>query len=160
MHAQYLYTAGYQGIDIATFVAELQQERIQQVVDVRELPLSRKKGFSKTSFSEQLHKSGIAYLHLPALGCPKPIRDRYRIDQDWDLYTRDFLAYLRGQRATVKELAQLSSSTNVCLVCFESDFNMCHRKYVAQAARRFGAPPVRHLTTRTSVVAEADRLVA
>lgn len=41
----------------------------------------------------------IAYLHAPALGCPKPIRNQYKLDGNWKTYTRDFFeASWAGQR--------------------------------------------------------------
>ena len=33
----------------------------------------------------------MAYLHAPALGCPKPIRNQYKADGNWQTYIRDFL---------------------------------------------------------------------
>ena len=60
-------------------------------MDVRELPLSRKKGFSKSAFCAALSAHGMAYLHAPALGFPKPIRNQYKADGNWQTYTREFL---------------------------------------------------------------------
>ena len=130
----------------------LRETRIYLVADVRELPLSRKKGFSKTSLREQLAAAGIGYNHLPSLGCPKGIRNQYRCDGDWTRYTRDFLAYLETQSATVRELAQISRATTACLMCFEADNSMCHRTYVARAAKRFGAPTIKHLLAKTELL--------
>jgi uncharacterized protein (DUF488 family) len=56
-----LYTAGYEGLAIDAFIARLKQARIDKVLDVREYPLSRKKGFSKKAFAECLAAEGIAY---------------------------------------------------------------------------------------------------
>jgi uncharacterized protein (DUF488 family) len=151
MRAPHLYTFGYQGLDIEAFVARVKQAGMRWIVDVRELPLSRKKGFSKSAFREHLESVGIRYLHLTALGCPKHIRDQYRLDGDWAAYTRKFLAYLNTQRDTVKELATLARHSTVCLVCFEADYATCHRTFVARAAHREGAPVVRHLTAKTAV---------
>lgn len=47
-----LYTAGYEGLSINAFIARLKQAGIDKVLDVREYPLSRKKGFY---LSEQSH---------------------------------------------------------------------------------------------------------
>lgn len=68
------------------------------MVDVRELPLSRKKGVSKSAFGAALSAHGIAYLHAPALGCPKPIRNQYKADGNWQTYTPEFLKYIPIQR--------------------------------------------------------------
>ncbi len=42
-----IFTIGYEGLDLAAFTGLLARHGIETVVDVRELPLSRKKGFSK-----------------------------------------------------------------------------------------------------------------
>lgn len=156
----HLYTFGYEGLDIDAFVARARAAGVQTIVDVRELPLSRKRGFSKTSFSEAFAKAGVAYLHAPTLGCPKEIRDRYKADGDWAAYTKAFLTYISTQTATTRELVKLSKATTACLVCFEADYTMCHRTYVARAARRHGGLPVLHLTARTALPDSGLRAVA
>ena len=90
--SSHLYTFGYEGIGIEAFVARMLTMGIETVVDVRERPLSRKKGFSKVAFSAALAQAGVAYRHDPQLGCPKAIRDRYKAGADWAEYTREFLA--------------------------------------------------------------------
>jgi uncharacterized protein (DUF488 family) len=42
-----IYTIGYEGTDIERFVRTLKIVGVEQPVDVRAVPLSRKKGFSK-----------------------------------------------------------------------------------------------------------------
>ncbi len=154
-----LYTFGYEGLDIARYIERLQDTGVKSIVDVRQLPLSRKKGFSKRAFSEALAKAGIAYLHMPTLGCPKAIRDAYKVNQDWAAYVKAFLAYLATQDAAIRELAKVSRATPACLVCFEADFTQCHRTFVARAAHRQGAPAIAHITAQT-VVADAPLRVA
>lgn len=144
-----LYTFGYEGLDIDRFIQRLRDVGVKSIVDVRQLPLSRKKGFSKRAFSEALVKAGIAYLHMPTLGCPKSIRDAYKVDQDWQAYSTAFLAYLATQDAAVRELAKISRATSACLVCFEADFQQCHRTFVARAALRRGVPAIAHITAQT-----------
>lgn len=147
-----LYTLGYEGLDFDAFIDRLRDADVQTVVDVRELPLSRKKGFSKASFRERLAGEEIAYLHVPTLGCPKDVRNAYRIDSNWARYTRGFLKHLNEQDASVRELARLARSTTACLVCFEADFSVCHRTFVGRAAHSVGGPPLKHLTARTVFV--------
>lgn len=146
-----LYTFGYEGLTLEAFIARLKEAGVRTVIDVRELPLSRKKGFSKRGFAEALHTAGLAYAHMPALGCPKPIRDRYKQDTDWSAYTRQFNKYLAGQGAAILELAQIAKSTPACLVCYEADFNYCHRSLVARAVTQAGGPRVMHLTAKTAI---------
>ena len=146
-----LFTLGYEGITVEQFIARARAAGVRLVIDVRELPLSRKRGFSKTAFRQALADGSIAYAHMPALGCPKAVRDRYRSDGDWAAYTRAFLRHLKSQSMTVSELARISKATPSCLVCFEADFALCHRTYVARAARDAGAPSIVHLSATGAV---------
>jgi len=156
---RYLYTAGYEGMTSEAFVGRLQAEGVQTLVDVRELPLSRKAGFSKTALSKLLADRGIAYVHMPTLGCPKVVRDQYKVDSDWKRYTASFMDHLARQRAAVIELAKIGSATTAALMCFEADYARCHRTYVARAVSQAGAPAVAHITARI-VIPELARRVA
>jgi len=138
-------------MSLEAFIDRLKEAGVKTVIDVRELPLSRKKGFSKRSFAEALHTAGLAYAHMPALGCPKPIRDRYKLNADWAAYVRRFNAYLASQDTAVLELAKIAKSTPACLVCYEADFNYCHRSLVARAVAQAGGPRTVHLTAKTAI---------
>ena len=70
-----VYTIGYEGTDIDRFVATLKAVGVRRLADVRALPLSRKKGFSKNKLAERLQTEGIDYLPFRQLGDPKPGRD-------------------------------------------------------------------------------------
>lgn len=155
-----LFTFGYEGLSVDAFVARLKKAGVCTVLDVRQLPLSRKPGFAKGALSTALHATGIVYAHVPALGCPRPIRDRYKIDGDWAAYVQAFSAYLAGQGEAVAELARIAKETSACLVCFESDFNRCHRSIVARATARAGGPRVVHLTLKGEIPDVAARAVA
>jgi uncharacterized protein (DUF488 family) len=141
-----LFSFGYEGLRIDEFVARLQGVGVRVVLDVRQLPLSRKPGFSKSALAARLRKSGIAYRHIPALGCPRLIRDRYKSDGDWPAYARAFRAYLAGQEDALAEVARIAGKIEACLVCFEADHKLCHRSLVARAIPRSEGITVRHLT--------------
>lgn len=155
-----LFTFGYEGLNIDEFIARLKAEGVKTVIDVRELPLSRKKGFSKTAFSRALHLEGIAYTHMPTLGCPKPIRYAYRADGNWAAYSKRFLAYLGRQSAAIAGLAKIARATRACLVCYEADFNFCHRSMVARAVMQAGGPRILHLSAKTVIPELPQRAAA
>ena len=156
---RYLYTAGYEGMTSEAFIGRLKTEGVQTLVDVRELPLSRKAGFSKTALSKLLSDRGIAYVHMPTLGCPKTVRNQYKVDGDWKRYTVSFMEYLATQRAAVAELAKIGSATTAAVMCFEADYARCHRTYVARAVSKAGALTVAHITARI-VIPELARQAA
>ena len=54
-----MYSLGYEGLDIDDFMSLLSGHGIETVVDVRELPLSRKPGFSKKALANVLNLSGL-----------------------------------------------------------------------------------------------------
>lgn len=140
-----IYTIGYEGIDIEQFFTLLREHNIETVVDVRELPLSRKPGFSKKILATALNLNGLEYTHLADLGCPKSIRDRYRLDANWRRYKEGFLKYLNTQADAIEDLAMMATSSNCALLCFEADFNYCHRSMVADAVKRRNGMRVSHI---------------
>lgn len=140
-----IYTIGYEGLDIEGFLSLLAENDIETIVDVREMPLSRKPGFSKKSLEAALNLSGREYVHMVALGCPKPIRDRYREDGNWKRYTEGFLKYLASQDDAITELSALAATTNCALLCYEADHNFCHRSMVANAVKQQCNARVQHL---------------
>lgn len=141
-------TIGYEGLTPPEFFGILERCNVSTLVDVRELPISRRRGFAKSVLADALEKRGISYVHAPALGCPREIRHGYRGDCDWQRYTHKFKRYLGTQADALQDLAQLIAQERCCLMCFEEDFNFCHRKYVAEAVAPLvdGLVRVHHLT--------------
>lgn len=142
-----VFTIGYEGMNIREFLLRLSEHRIETVVDVRELPLSRKPGFSKTALGNSLNAAGLDYVHMVELGCPKPVRDCYRADGDWRRYTEGFLKHLKKQEDAIAELSQLAASSNCVLLCYEADFKFCHRSMVADALRKHCGAKIEHIAT-------------
>lgn len=130
-----LMTCGYEGTKPSQFFSTLLNNEVETIVDLRELPLSRKPGFSKSALATSAPRYDLRYVHIPALGCPREIRHAYREDDNWSRYTRRFLAYLKTQDQAMDALAELIERERCCLLCFEADPNYCHRSYVADALR-------------------------
>ncbi|MEH2501492.1 uncharacterized protein (DUF488 family) [Bradyrhizobium sp. AZCC 1578] len=147
-----IQTFGYEGLTIQAFIEHLKGAGTRIVIDVRANPLSRKHGFSKKAFASYLEKAGIQYMHAPGVGCPKTIRDRYRADGNWSAYTIAFMKYLKSRGDDVAAIATVSKDAAACLVCFEADFERCHRKFVAEAVAASAGLSVDHLS-RTALTA-------
>jgi uncharacterized protein (DUF488 family) len=156
-----VFTIGYEGLNIDAFISLLAKHGVETVVDVRELPLSRKPGFSKKALASMLNLSGHEYVHMVDLGCPKPVRNRYREDGNWKRYTEGFLKYLKTQGAAIAELSDLVSSSNCALLCYEADFNFCHRSMVANAVHEHCGANVKHISVADArITSPAGRQLA
>lgn len=127
-----LSTIGYQGAKTEDFFQALIQNKIQTIIDIREYPISRKKGFSKSALARLAETYDIRYIHFGSLGCPREIRHDYRKDHNWARYSQRFLNYLETQSNEVDKLAELIQTSNSCLLCFEANPHQCHRLYVAE----------------------------
>ena len=143
-----LMTIGYEGMTQKEFLGVLTRCRVTMLVDVRELAISRKPGFAKAALSAGLELSGVKYEHLVELGCPRDVRHAYREDGDWSRYTRKYKAYLDTQEAALLRLWNLMLDERCCLMCFEEDFNFCHRSFIAERMVQIAESPMRalHLT--------------
>jgi len=129
-----IYTIGYEGTAIEEFIATLNVAGIERIIDVREYPLSRKKGFSKNILQARLEAYGIEYVHLKGLGDPKAGRQAARAG-DYKKFTEIFSAHMKTERAIadLKSAHELAISKVSCLLCFERDPAKCHRTIVARA---------------------------
>lgn len=124
-----LYTIGYEGADLADFLATLKRFKTNVLLDIRELPISRRKGFSKTALKEALAEVGIDYRHEKLLGSPKAVRHQLREDWNYKRFFRDYGKHLSRQMALLEQLAQ-EVKGNVALMCYEKDHTTCHRDSV------------------------------
>jgi uncharacterized protein (DUF488 family) len=141
-----LLTIGYEGCTIGAVVAALREAGAQLLIDVRAVPQSRKPGFSKRQLAAALDEAGIAYVHLQALGTPKPGRDAVRAghpDRMEAIY-RDHMTADRPQ-AELAQAKVLVRERPACLLCFEHDPATCHRRLVAEMIVAETGQPVVHL---------------
>ncbi len=141
-----LYTIGYEGCEAAAVIAELQRAGVERVLDVRAVPLSRKKGFSKNQLARALGEAGIVYEGLTGLGTPKAGRDANR-SGDLETFERIFERHMTtdaAQRDLARAIA-LSEEAVCCLLCYEADPMRCHRTIVARLMRERSGQQVIHL---------------
>ena len=134
-----IYTIGYEGLDLRQFLAHLTHYGIDIVADVRILPTSRKKGFSKTALGKFLLNHGIEYKNFQDLGASKTLRtELYRT---WN-YSRFFNEYRDSiaDKAHVlnKLLSIVRDNRKLVLLCYERDPETCHRKIIAEEVQKLG----------------------
>lgn len=146
MHTARLFTIGYERQTPEALIQRLREIGIERVVDVRELPLSRRRGFSKTSLAAVLGGAGIGYEHVRALGNPKATRDRYKRG-DVTGGAREYRAHLHnGSYGALIALADSLAGKKTCLLCVEESHEHCHRDVIAEAvAERLPSVSIVHL---------------
>lgn len=153
-----LATIGYERSELADFISALQSASVKCLIDVRELPLSRKRGFSKTALRRALEMTGIRYVHLKALGDPKAGRDAARAGRyaEFNRIYRKQLATHDAQDALV-QAGKAALEMECCLLCYERDPEHCHRKVVAETLAKIYSLNVHHLFVCNIVTAREKR---
>lgn len=146
-----LYTIGYEGVSQAALLQTLLFHDVQTLLDVRELPQSRKPGLSKKALGQAAADLGLGYAHVRALGTPRDVRYRRKIDHDEAAFRRDFLAYLATQDEAMAALVVRAQAERCCLLCYEADAHSCHRWFVGERAVELsgGALTLVHLEVRS-----------
>lgn len=121
--------------DSEEFAVRLREAGVERLVDVRELPISRRRGYAKTALGETMQAKGIEYLHMRELGNPKPYRDLYKsgkVEEGRRLYTN----YLHEeQREALELLASILPEKKTALMCVEHDSSVCHRTVILDSLR-------------------------
>jgi uncharacterized protein (DUF488 family) len=130
--ARQLFTAGYEGTTIHTFVATLQANNVDCVLDVRAVPFSRKPGFSKTALSRNLESANIRYIHFPDLGTPKTLREKLKSTGEYEDFFETMDEYLADKTDAIDSAYEYVNQHTCCLMCFEHLADECHRYIVAK----------------------------
>ncbi len=137
MRTRLLLTIGYEGRKINEFVDLLKEFKISRLIDVREIPLSRKHGFSKTALHNKLDDENIEYVHIKALGSPSSIRKKLKSDRDYDYFFKAYDKYLSQNMEVIKEVYKFISDGINCIMCFERFHDKCHRSAVADKIKEY-----------------------
>ncbi len=125
-------TIGYERSTIEALMTSLKDAKVSVVIDIRDVPISRKKGFSKFSLQGMLADNEIEYIHLKGLGTPKVGRDAARAG-DFAKFQEIFEEHFESDVAQAdftKAIEHIQSGTS-CLLCFERDHTKCHRSIIA-----------------------------
>lgn len=141
-----LFTIGYQYHSVESLVRTLASNRIQILMDVRQNPFSHKQGFSKGRLQDAMSGTGITYRHAPDLGTPVLIRALYRQTGSVPIALAEYDRHISANITVVQSLVQIAKTQTVCLLCLESDHNMCHRGIIAKRLREMTQWQTIHLT--------------
>jgi hypothetical protein len=128
---QQIFTIGYQEKTALEFIRALRANKIDVLVDIRAVPMSRRSEFRQKALAALLEDAGIQYHGMRDLGTPAAIRDALKETKDYKSFFRAFNKYLGTQQAALGELISLAHSKRCALMCFEKDATQCHRSAVA-----------------------------
>ncbi len=132
----WLASIGYEQFrDSRDFVRQLLAAGVERLIDVRELPISRRRGYAKTMLRETMEQADIEYVHMRALGNPKPYRDLYKSGRHRQGREKYRQHLLENQRGALVELVQLLQGKRSALMCVEHDPAVCHRTVIVEALR-------------------------
>ncbi|HJU18663.1 MAG TPA: DUF488 domain-containing protein [Stellaceae bacterium] len=128
-----LYTIGYQKARLAEVLAALAGASVATLLDVRDWPNSRRPDFSKRQLAAAAEAAGLSYVHLPALGTPPEGRLANR-RREWQRFWHIVEARLTRLEAqgALAEAAALARAAPTCLLCYEADWRLCHRRRIAE----------------------------
>jgi uncharacterized protein YeaO (DUF488 family) len=119
--------------DNRDFAEHLRKAGVERLIDVRDLPISRRRGYAKTALSEALADVGVEYVHAKALGNPKSLRELYKsghVEEGRERYREHLLA---EHREDLHELVGLLREKPSALMCLEHDPASCHRTVIVEA---------------------------
>jgi uncharacterized protein (DUF488 family) len=146
MTGRTLYTIGYEKALLKDVVSTLAVARVANLIDVRDRPISRRPGFSKRQLAAAIEDAGMRYVHLQALGTPPEGRLANR-RREWDRFWGIVAEKLTRPEAelALREAAELAKGAPSCLLCYESDWQICHRCRIAEILAQCHGFAVCHL---------------
>ncbi|MDA9128892.1 DUF488 domain-containing protein [Candidatus Gracilibacteria bacterium] len=128
-----LFSIGYEGITIDTYIDKLILNNITLLLDVRKNPQSMKYGFTKSRLREILTKRGIKYVHIPELGINGEERQELNSYNDYlELFSKYRVNLPHKEEYIEQIISYLDDGERVALTCFEADCKCCHRNEVTK----------------------------
>lgn len=133
--ATVLFTIGYEGVSLETYLNKLIKNNIKALIDVRRNPLSMKFGFSKNQLVKYCENLGIKYIHIPEVGIASEQRQTLNTQEDYDqlfeVYKQKTLTATQKEQAVI--LSLLEKYNRIALTCFEANICQCHRTPLANS---------------------------
>ena len=133
-----VYTIGHSNRPIDEFVALLETNGIELVVDIRKMPRSRHNPqFEGVALAQSLKRAGIDYLHEPLLGGLRRAKPDSRNDGWRNTSFRGFADYMATDefKNGLDSLLNRSAHARTAIMCAEAVPWRCHRTLVADALK-------------------------
>ena len=147
-----IFTVGHSTLPIEKFLDMLEAHGIQQLVDVRTIPKSRRNPqFGQDQLAASLEQRGIRYSHLAGLGGLRHAR-KDSINTGWkNASFRGYADYMQTPAFSqnLSQLIELAAASPTVIMCAEAVPWRCHRSLIADALTARGIK-VEHILTATS----------
>jgi Uncharacterized conserved protein len=132
-----VFTIGYATHTPASLLEKLRAAGVEVLIDVRELPLSRRPGFSKGPLANAATAAGVEYRHFKSLGVPSALRNRRKAGElDGPAYMEAYRKMLKRQPEVLNDALEVVKARPCCLLCLEAEPAECHRSIVAEELGR------------------------
>jgi uncharacterized protein (DUF488 family) len=134
--ARRAFTIGHSTHSLDAFVALLGRHAVRRVADVRRFPGSRRHPqFGSEALASGLAASGIAYVHLEALGGRRSVARDSPNDAWENAAFRGYADHMASAAfaAGLAELEALAAAEPTAIMCAEALWWRCHRRLVADA---------------------------
>ena len=129
-----IWTIGHSTRPFEEFVEMLQSFDIQEVVDIRSFPGSRKfPQYNKETLAITLPENGIEYTHLRELGGRRKTNKESKNTVWRVLAFRSYADYMETDafKAGIIELEKIASEKRIAYMCSEAVWWRCHRSMVS-----------------------------
>jgi uncharacterized protein (DUF488 family) len=146
-----LYTIGYEKALLRDVIATLAAAGVANLLDVRDRPISRRPCFSKRQLAAAIEDAGMRYFHLGALGTPPEGRAANR-RREWDRFWAIVEERLARPDAELdlQQAAGIAQAAPSCLLCYEADWQICHRRRVAEILAERRGLVISHLAVHVT----------
>ncbi len=148
----HILTIGHSTHPIEDFLDMLTAHGVEQVVDVRTIPKSRRNPqFSQEQLPPALKRRAIRYVHLRALGGLRhPRKDSINTAWRNDSF-RGYADYMQSPEFSraLKDLMEIASESPTAIMCAEAVPWRCHRSLVADALSARSVA-VEHIMSKSS----------
>ena len=131
-----IYTIGHSTHPIDVFIAILQEHSVEQLVDVRTIPKSRRNPqFAGPALSDSLSEAGIPYVRIEQLGGLRRTSEA-SLNKAWrNMSFRGYADYMQTDEFAegLDELIRLGGRKPTAIMCAEAVPWRCHRSLVGDA---------------------------
>lgn len=129
-----IWTIGHSTRPIEEFIELLQAFQIKLLADIRSFPGSKRyPQFNKENLATSLHRAGINYILMPALGGRRIALPNSTHTEWQNKAFRGYADYMQTDefKNGIKELEQLALTQPTVYMCSEAVWWRCHRSMVS-----------------------------